>query len=138
MGDSEPHHLEEVERGAALRMRHEWFNGSRREAHWFASGRNPEAAAPQPQDRGEEHRHQDGEVPAGGHGPMARVALFRRGVVRVHRARLGRMGRSLADTELMLETVDTVAQEQGHHQNDGHKPSGCRGREYPGSYAASL
>jgi hypothetical protein len=31
-----------------------------------------------------------------------------------------------------------VAQEQGHHQNDGCKPFGCRGREDPGSYAGSL
>jgi hypothetical protein len=119
-------------------MRHEWINGSRREGHWTASGRNPEAAAPQPQDRGEEHRDQDGEVSAGGHGTMARVALRWRGVVRTHRARLDHMGRSRADTELMLETVDTVAQEQGHHQNDGCKPFGCRGREDPGSYAGSL
>ena len=69
---------------------------------------------PRPEEYAEEHRDQDREVPAGYHRTVARVTsvLVRRGVMRIHRGRVGRVGfpRVQAGTEPVLVTVDPVAQ----------------------------
>jgi hypothetical protein len=108
----------------------------------YQNDQHPEAPAPRPDERAEEHRDQDGKVPAGCFRMMDRTPsiLFRRGVMRIHRDDVHSMAWSWLRvvSELVLVAEDPMAQEQRRHQQDDLKPSSCRARGDGVSYAASV
>ena len=61
-GGSESDRLEEIERGAAWRIRYERRDEPVREVTRRANGRQSKAPAPRPENYAEEHRDQNGEV----------------------------------------------------------------------------
>lgn len=93
-------------------------------------------------DPGEQHRDQDREVPAGYRRMVVRAAfaLVRRGMVRAHRGCVGSMVHPKVQpgTELMLVTIDPVAQEHGRHEQYSRKLCGCRAQGEGVSYAVSV
>jgi len=130
-GGSEPDHLEEIQRGAAWRIRYERRDEPLHEVARRANGRQPKAPVPRPEDYAEEHRDQDSEVTTSRCRVLARMIFTlvrRRGVMRTYRSRVGLM--DLVDgrfaTDLVRVAEDAVTEKQRRRQEDDRDPAGCR------------